>query len=37
MAHTAVTFREGVTPWLPLRRAGSKVGRGSGPAHLVAC
>ena len=32
-----VTFREGVTPWLPLRRPGSKVARGSVRALLVAC
>ena len=32
-----VTFREGVTPWLPLRRPGSRVAPGSIQALLVAC
>jgi len=33
----AVTFREGVTPWLPLRRPGPRLARGSVRALLVAC
>ena len=32
-----VTFREGVTPWLPLRRPGPRLARGSVRALLVAC
>jgi len=36
-ADGAVTFREGVTPWLPLRRPRLSVARGSDRAPLVAC
>jgi hypothetical protein len=32
-----VTFREGVTPWLPLRRPESIIARGSVRALLMAC
>ena len=32
-----VTFREGVTPWLPLRRPELMVAPGSVPSPLVAC
>jgi inward rectifier potassium channel len=32
-----VTFREGATPWLPLRRPRLMVARGSDRAPLVAC
>ena len=33
----SVTFREGATPWLPLRRPRLMVARGSDRAPLVAC
>jgi hypothetical protein len=37
LACGAVTFREGVTPWLPLRRPVPRVAPGSLHALLVAC
>ena len=36
-ASPSVTFREGATPWLPLRRPRLMVARGSDRAPLVAC
>ena len=37
MALDTVTFREGVTPWLPFRRPRLSVARGSDRTPLLAC